>query len=96
MLFVFSIFIFVGGALCGAYFLSDAFEGSRGSLVLLNSLFQPAPVLAYSEPEDFYPASEFRKQAAIFIGCQENLLLDPQLYGDIAKAIDRKVPFSAS
>ena len=88
----FSIFIFVGGALCGAYFLSDAFEDSSRRQDSAGFIVPARPVLAYSEPEDFYPASEFRKQSAIFIGCQKNLLLDPQLYGDIAKAIDRKVP----
>ena len=43
-------------------------------------------------PEDFFPASEFRQQAAILIGCQNNLIQTPDLYVDIARAIDRKVP----
>ena len=49
-------------------------------------------VLPSSRPEDFFPASEFRPQAAILIGCQNNLNVTPQLYVDIAKAIDRRVP----
>ena len=88
----FSILIFVIGSLCGAYFLSDAFDGSSSQYESEEFIVPARPVLASSEPEDFYPASEFRKQSAIFIGCQKNLFLDPQLYGDIAKAIDRKVP----
>ena len=47
----FSIFIFVGGALCGAYFLSDALEVPRGNRVLLNSLFQPALSLRIQSPK---------------------------------------------
>ncbi len=88
----FSILIFIIGSLCGAYFLSDVFQDSSGKSGSAEFLAPARPVLATSEPEDFYPASEFRKQSAIFIGCQKNLFLDPQLYGDIAKAIDRKVP----
>lgn len=88
----FSILIFVGGVLCGTYFLSDVFQFLSGQSGSSEFLAPARPVLATSEPEDFYPASEFRKQSAIFIGCQKNLFLDPQLYGDIAKAVDRKVP----
>jgi agmatine/peptidylarginine deiminase len=44
------------------------------------------------QPEDFYPVAEFRKQGAILLGCHNQINLIPELYAEIAKAIDQKVP----
>lgn len=45
-----------------------------------------------TEPEDFYPAAEFRQQAGLLLGCYDELNTNPQLYVDIAKAIDGRLP----
>jgi agmatine/peptidylarginine deiminase len=45
-----------------------------------------------SEPEDFYPVAEFRQQAAIILGCHGELNTNPQLYMDIARAINGRTP----
>lgn len=55
-----------------------------------------APVNRYgvarSEPEDFFPVSEFRQQAAIILGCHGEINSNPQLYVEIAKAIGGRTP----
>lgn len=56
------------------------------------NLFKRSSTASFSDPEDFFPAAEFRKQAAILIGCQNNLNKAPQLYVDIAKAVAGKTP----
>ena len=49
-------------------------------------------ILPQSEPEDFYPVAEFSRNSAILLGCHNHIRLMPKLYGDIAKAINGKVP----
>jgi len=90
---LFAILIFIGGAYWGNHFLfhsksaeldsssDDTSQASRG-------LTPGVP----SQPEDFYPAAEYKKQAAILIGCQDRLHMTPQLYVDIAKAIEGRTP----
>ena len=56
------------------------------------NLFKRSTTASFSEPEDFFPVAEFRKQAAILIGCQNNLNKSSQLYVDIAKAVAGNVP----
>ena len=43
------------------------------------------------QPEDYFPVAEFRKQAAILLGCHNQINLIPELYGEIAKALNGKV-----
>ncbi len=45
-----------------------------------------------SAPEDFFPVAEFRRQSAILLGCQNQLRLIPELYGEIATALIGRVP----
>ena len=49
-------------------------------------------ILPQSEPEDFYPIAEFSRNSAILLGCHDHIRLMPKLFGDIAKAINGKVP----
>ncbi len=90
---LFAICVFFVGTMCGTFLLSGKLLESKEEPT---KPFHAKPiartVMAFSEPEDFYPASEFRSQGAILVGCQNNLYIDPQLYVNIAKAIDRKVP----
>lgn len=53
---------------------------------------QPRFGATKAEPEDFYPVAEFRQQAAILIGCYNFLNTDPQLYVNIAREIDGRLP----
>lgn len=48
--------------------------------------------LPNAEPEDFFPVAEFRKQGAILLGCHNQINLMPELYGEIAKAVNQRVP----
>ncbi len=48
-----------------------------------------------AEPEDFFPAAQFRRQGALLFGCHYFLNTNPQLYVDIARAIDRRLPVFA-
>lgn len=54
--------------------------------------FQPRFGAADAEPEDFYPVAEFRQQSAILVGCYHFLNTIPEVYVDIAKAIDGRLP----
>ena len=91
---VFALMVFLSGSYWGAHYLLPAKQIMEGAK---NTSAKPAgpptrtsPTL--SQPEDYYPAAEFRKQSAILIGCQGRLHLTPKLYLDIARAIDRRVP----
>lgn len=48
-----------------------------------------------AEPEDFFPAAEFRRQRGLIFGCHYFLNTNPQLYVDIARAVDRRLPVFA-
>ena len=90
---LFTILIFVGGAYWGNHFHFHASLVEQDSiddetLRVPRGLTPSVP----SKPDDFYPATEFRKQAAILIGCQNRIHMTPQLYVDIAKAIDGSTP----
>lgn len=45
-----------------------------------------------AEPEDFFPVAEFRQQAGIVLGCYDQLNSDPELYVDIARALEGRTP----
>ena len=91
---LFALLIFLGGVYFGiTYFPAEG----RHSPETLSDAELPAEVLdrtvvPSSRPEDFFPAAEFRQQGAILLGCQNNLNVLPELYVDIARAIDRRVP----
>jgi agmatine/peptidylarginine deiminase len=80
--------------LCGVYAGTKYLPGSDlTSQFILGNDDNPRRVsILNSEPEDFFPVAEFRKQSAILIGCHNQLQLIPQLYADIANAVDQKVP----
>lgn len=62
----------------------DGFPGDFGSAKRLSQ--------EQAEPEDFYPVAEFRNQAGLLIGCYDQLNKSPQLYVDLARALDRRLP----
>ncbi len=87
---LFAILIFLFGVYFGAKY-------SIGTDLPENYVSKPNPSAARisipsSVPEDFFPVAEFRKQSAILLGCQNQLHLIPQLYGDIATALNGRVP----
>lgn len=49
-------------------------------------------VLPTPEPEDFFPVSEFRQQSALLLGAYDRLQTNPELYLEIARAIDGRLP----
>ncbi len=91
--FAVSIFLaFLAGLVWNRAPLSDepgrVVESPQTSLSTLSPRFGAAK----AEPEDFYPVAEFRQQAAILIGSYQFLNTLPELYVDIAKAIDGRLP----
>lgn len=88
---LFIILIFVGGAYWGKHFLLHSDVVDEDSMTYAKEPMGRTPNVK-SEPEDFFPAAEYKKQSAILIGCQNRIHVTPQLYVDIAKAIDGTVP----
>ena len=84
---IFSFIIFISGVYVGKYYWQS--EDSKD----LDDL-EPSTrkILPHSEPEDFYPVAEFSRNSAILLGCHDYIRLMPKLFGDIAKAINGKVP----
>ena len=94
-----AVLIFISGIYFGTKYLPADVENNykfstkpTPSIKKENNLFKRSTTSSYSEPEDFFPAAEFRKQAAILLGCQNNLNKMSKLYVDIAKAIGGRVP----
>ena len=91
---VFALIVFLSGAYWGSSLLSPGMsliaEKKNAPTKPSGSPSRTSPAL--TQPEDYFPAAEFRKQSAILIGCQGRLHLTPKLYLDIARAIDRRVP----
>ena len=48
-------------------------------------------IIPLAQPEDYFPVAEFRKQGAILLGCHNQINLIPELYGEIAKALNGNV-----
>jgi agmatine/peptidylarginine deiminase len=67
--------------------LSDP-ESTTPALVRKSSRFG----VGEAAPEDFYPAAEFREQAGILLGCYDQLNTDPELYLNIARAVNGRLP----
>ena len=91
---LFAILVFLGGAYWGAHYMPAGNRGETAPGDAASALPGPSKPASYVpvEPEDYSPAAEFRKQAAILIGCQGQLHLNPELYVEIAKAVNRRVP----
>ena len=96
---VVAVLIFVSGIYYGSRYLPADQENksyiysNKDTLVKREgNLNKRSTVASTSSPEDFFPATEFRKQGAILIGCQNNLNTSSQLYVDIARAVAGKVP----
>jgi len=84
---IFSLTIFI----CGVYFGKYYWQSEKNK-DLDDSDLSARKILTQSEPEDFYPVAEFSRNSAIILGCHSHIRLMPKLYGDIAKAINGKVP----
>jgi len=94
-----AVLIFISGIYFGTEYLPADVEDVQTfplkpvpSIKKENNLYKRSSTSSYFEPEDFFPAAEFRKQGAILIGCQNNLNKMSKLYIDIAKAIGGRVP----
>ena len=89
----FVILVFIGGAYWGNhfYFHTNLVEQKSMDYENLHVPRGQTPNIP-SGPDDFYPAAEYKKQAAILIGCQNRIHVSPQLYVDIARAIDGQTP----
>ena len=94
-----AVLIFISGIYFGTKYLPADVENNykfsakpTPSIKKENNLHKRSSTSSYFEPEDFFPAAEFRKQGAILIGCQNNLNKMSKLYVDIAKAIGGRVP----
>ena len=81
-----AVLIFLSGIYFGLRYLpavqEDSYSISYNKDPLIKkdrNLFKRSTTSLFSEPEDFFPAAEFRKQAAILIGCQNNLNKSSQL-----------------
>ena len=93
------VLIFISGIYFGTKYLPadvvDKYTFSPTPTPLFkkeNNLFKRSTTTSYFEPEDFFPAAEFRKQSAILLGCQNNLNKMPELYVELAKTIGGRVP----
>jgi len=84
---IFTLTIFICGIFFGKYYWQ--FEKNKD---LDDTDLSARKILTQSEPEDFYPVAEFSRNSAIILGCHSHIRLMPKLYGDIAKAINGKVP----
>ena len=87
---IFAILIFVVGMYSGVKFWPSS--QSSTAINSTQSVQAHRKMIPPPQPEDFYPVAEFRKQGAILLGCHNQINLIPELYAEIAKAIDQKVP----
>ncbi|MFL2938216.1 MAG: agmatine deiminase family protein [Opitutales bacterium] len=87
---IFALLIFLIGVYGGAKFLQNDLSSMEAKIPMPDKSIRGP--LSISQPEDYYPVAEFRKQGAILIGCHNQIHLIPEFYGEIAKAVDQKVP----
>ena len=94
-----AVIIFLAGIYFGAKYLPANQENGTSSyskneplVEREGNLNKRASAASFLDAEDFFPTAEFRKQSAILIGCQNNLNKCSQLYVDIARAVEGKVP----
>ena len=86
---IFAILIFIVGMYSGVKFWpssqSSTDVNSSQSVQAFRKIIPPP------QPEDYYPVAEFKRQGAILLGCHNQINLIPELYGEIAKAVNGKV-----
>ena len=87
---LFAILIFLSGIYVGVKYLSDKHQSEIGHYTTAEKTYRK--VIPNPQPEDFFPVAEFRKQGAILLGCHNQINLIPELYGEIAKAVNQRVP----
>ena len=87
---LFAILIFISGVYVGVKYLSDKEQSESGHYT--RSEKTSRKIILNPQPEDFFPVAEFRKQSAILLGCHNQINLIPELYGEIAKAVNQRVP----
>lgn len=87
---LFAILIFISGIYVGLRYLSDKDQSESGHYTTAKKTYRK--VIPNPQPEDFFPVAEFRKQGAILLGCHNQINLIPELYGEIAKAVNQRVP----
>ena len=87
---LFAILIFISGIYVGLRYLSDKDQSDSGHYTTAKKTYRQ--VIPNPQPEDFFPVAEFRKQGAILLGCHNQINLIPELYGEIAKAVNQRVP----
>ncbi|MBT5916750.1 MAG: hypothetical protein HOH60_10415 [Opitutae bacterium] len=87
---LFAILIFISGIYVGLRYLSDKNQSESGHYTTSKKTYRK--VIPNPQPEDFFPVAEFRKQGAILLGCHNQINLIPELYGEIAKAVNQRVP----
>ena len=87
---LFAILIFLSGIYVGVKYLSDKDQSETGHYTTAEKTYRK--VIPNPQPEDFFPVAEFRKQGAILLGCHNQINLIPELYGEIAKAVNQRVP----
>lgn len=73
-------------------FLLGVFWSNIPSQSVPDSVNERSAILPNPEPEDFFPVAEFRQQSAILLGAYDRIQTDPELYLNIARAIDNRVP----
>jgi hypothetical protein len=87
---LFAILIFISGIYVGVRYISDKDQSETGHYTMAEKTYRK--VIPNPQPEDFFPVAEFRKQSAILLGCHNQINLIPELYGEIAKAVNQRVP----
>ena len=87
---LFAIFIFISGIYVGERYLSDKEQTENSRFTKTEKTSRK--VIPNPQPEDFFPVAEFRKQSAILLGCHNQINLIPELYGEIARAVNQRVP----
>lgn len=82
-----AVLIFLSGIYFGTKYLPAVVEDNytfshkpTSPIKKEKNLYKRSTTSSFYDPEDFFPAAEFRKQAAILLGCQNNLNKMPELY----------------
>lgn len=87
---LFAILIFISGIYVGVRYISDKDQSETSHYTMAEKTYRK--VIPNPQPEDFFPVAEFRKQGAILLGCHNQINLIPEVYGEIAKAVNQQVP----
>lgn len=87
---LFAVLIFISGIYVGVRYISDKDQSETGHYTRAEKTSRQ--IIPNPQPEDFFPVAEFRKQGAILLGCHNQINLIPEVYGEIAKAVNQRVP----